>query len=267
MSDRKRFTGPEGSVAPIILNKPEVRVIDAATMTRGADGRFPEQMRAVTLRLDANSNSKGSCYLELGHTKLFCAIYGPRATTSRQGNPKAFQELGQLNCEIDLLPFSTEKRRPYPREPLETDLAKQLEEALLSVVKRDTFPNSVIDIYVNVIEADGSLLAAAITAASASFVRAGVEVMDVAVACEVASVPVSPDNQDNRVLLIDPTTQENVDGMAPHMTLTYMPNLREVAHISLSGAAVDFNVHEAMSFAMDGCLALHEQIKESFLIE
>jgi len=47
----------------------------------------------------------------------------------------------------------------------------------------DSFPNAVVDIYITVLQNDGGILAAAITAASLALIQAGIDVKDSVVAC------------------------------------------------------------------------------------
>ena len=47
-------------------------------MPHRADGRTLEQTRALVVTLDVVRASAGSAYVELGDTKVSCAVYGPR---------------------------------------------------------------------------------------------------------------------------------------------------------------------------------------------
>lgn len=252
--ERRRFVGPEGSVKPLkpLIHDPS-NLINTETLTRSVDGRFPEQMRPFSIKPAVISQAKGSCYLELGNTKLTCAIYGPRATGKIS---KTYLDQGNVYCEIDLLPFASDKRRPYQREAEEQELSKQLQEALETVVRRETFPNAVVDVYINVIEDDGSVLAASITAASVALSLAGIQLLDTITACTTVFTPSVP--------LIDPTRFEQ-DSASSQMTVAFMANSGEIAQITLVGPCEDVLMREGLSLATDGCAAIYEQVKPILL--
>lgn len=252
--ERRRFVGPEGSVKPLKFSKYKGNdLLNTETLTRLEDGRFPEQMRSFTMRPNVIVQAKGSCYLEIGNTKLTCAVYGPRGT-GKIG--KAFLDQGNVYCEVDLLPCASEKRRPFQREPEEQELSKLLQEALETVVRRETFPNAVVDVYVNVIEDDGSVLAAAITAASVSLSLAGIQQLDTLVACSSVCTDSCP--------LVDPSRFEQ-DTAVSRMTVAVMANSGEIAQIFMEGACEDVLRREALTLSFDACQAIYEQVKPVLL--
>lgn len=112
---------------------------------------------------------------------------------------ESFSTNGELNCEFKFSPFAT-KRRATKNDAAEKSLALSLKRALLPAVCRYAFTNFQVDIYVNVIEDDGSALAAAITAAGLAVCDAGIPMYDIVTATSVAIV----DNQ----VLVDPTKDE-----------------------------------------------------------
>lgn len=104
-----------------------------------------------------------------------------------------------MYCEFKFSPFAT-KRRSTKNDVAEKSLALSLKRALLPAVCRYAFTNFQVDIYVNVIEDDGSVLAAAITAAGLAISDAGIPMYDIVTATAVAIV-------DNHIL-VDPTKDE-----------------------------------------------------------
>lgn len=84
---------------------------------------------------------------------------------------------------------------------IEKSLALSLKRALLPAICRYAFTNFQVDIYVNVIEDDGSVLAAAITAAGLAICDAGIPMYDIVTATAVSVF-------DNNRVLVDPTKNE-----------------------------------------------------------
>ena len=111
--DRKRFAGPEGSVRPLLdpLIHPtssKGKLLDTDTLFR-QDGRYPEQLRPVTINMGTITRAPGSAYLEWGNSKLVCSVYGPRSASARSTG-KTFQTLGNVSCEINYAPFAGTER-------------------------------------------------------------------------------------------------------------------------------------------------------------
>lgn len=106
---------------------------------------------------------------------------------------------GELFCDFKFAPYAS-KRRPTKIDVTEKSLSLSLKKALLPAVCRHIFANFQVDVFVHVIEDDGSVLAAAITAAGLAMSDAGIPMYDIVTATSVAIF----DNQ----VLIDPTKAE-----------------------------------------------------------
>lgn len=135
---------------------------------------------------------------------------------------------GELFCEFKFSPFAT-KRRSVKNEVIEKSLALSLKRALLPAICRYAFTNFQVDIYINVIEDDGSVLAAAITAAGLAIADAGIPMYDIVTATSVAVL-------DNDRILIDPTKNEeeacnSVDSDQEHGTII-MSSLHTLEQVS-----------------------------------
>lgn len=127
VQDRRRLAGPEATVQP--LWSPNLPSLLDDNLSRD-DGRYPEQMRpyrnplwniffslvfSKVIKKGIISRANGSAYVELGNTKLTCAVYGPRSSSSRLAASRAYQSSGKVNCEIEFAPFSSFNRRAYQR--------------------------------------------------------------------------------------------------------------------------------------------------------
>lgn len=257
MSERKRFVGPEGSVKPVFNlsrypNLTENDILNSETLCR-LDGRFPEQLRSLLIRPNVLTEAKGSCYLELGNTKLTCAVYGPRSSGKQS---KTYSNCGSVYCEVDLLPFSQEKRRGFQRENDEVELATLLQDTLTPALRLETFPNSTVDVYINVLEADGSVLAAAITASSVAIMLAGIEMKDLVIGSSFASA--------SSTLLADPTAAEETASPSK-FTIGRMANSGNIAQFFLQGSLDNTLLREAMIMSEEVVAAVHEYVKSLFV--
>ncbi|KAI9598560.1 ribosomal protein S5 domain 2-like protein [Syncephalis fuscata] len=259
--DRRRVQGPETSVVP--LPTQEVLESRAALLPpvqsgKRADGRGPEDIRPVFLRTGLISQASGSAYIELGRTKVACAVYGPRQLKKQQG----FSEHGRLYCEFKFATFACKKRRHHLRDPQEKEFSQIIVQALTPSVRLDRLPKSVVDLYITVIENDGtaSCLAAAITAASVALADAGVEMLDLVAATSLGYV--------NQQLLVDCSADEEAyqqqsgwtgteeDIGTADLVLAYMPSLGQVTHL-LHRGPVDWS---PMAAAVEQCIDISTKV-------
>ena len=103
------------------------------------------------------------------------AVFDPREIPKQN----KFNAQGELYCDFKFSPFACVRRRPPLPDSDEKSLARALHRALMPAVCRQEFPNFQVDIFVNVLEDDGSALAAAITAAGLALADAGIPMYDI----------------------------------------------------------------------------------------
>lgn len=121
------------------------------------------------------TQAKGSAYIELGRTKLAVSVFDPREIPKQN----KYNVQGELFCDFKYSPFACRIRRPPQPDSEERSLSSALQRALFPAVCRNEFPNFQVDVFVNVLEDDGSVLAAAITAAGLALADAGIPMYDV----------------------------------------------------------------------------------------
>lgn len=129
-------------------------------------------------------------------------------------------------------------------------------QAIVPAIRRDLFPNSFVDIAITVLQQDGSILAAACTAASVALIQAGVEMYDSVVAC--GAVSVRPDDAQPPLFLMDPDGGEERDARGTRLMVAVMPNLGQLTQLHLVGEVEGPLLTEALALAIDGTLATYE---------
>ncbi|KAI8149958.1 ribosomal protein S5 domain 2-type protein [Fennellomyces sp. T-0311] len=250
--DRKRVNGPEQSVAPILINVPERPPLLNSDGKRN-DQRSIDDIRPIFLRTGLVTQANGSAYIEVGNTKAVCAVYGPR-----QLKRSGFSANGTLNCDFKFSTFSCTKRRGHIRDSEEKGYAQVLVQALAPAVRLELLPKSAIDVYVNVLENDGtsSCLAAAIVAASTALADAGIEMLDQVTACSALLA-------ENQIIMDGTDSEEQQkDGS---MVVSYMPSLNEVTHILQSGISEAAATSQAIEQCIDGCSKIYSVMSTALL--
>lgn len=178
------------------------------------------------------SQAKGSAYIELGDTKVTVAVFDPREIPKQN----KFNTEGELYCDFKFSPFACVRRRPPMPDSDEKSLARALHRALLPAVCRQEFPNFQVDIFVNVLEDDGSALAASITAAGLALADAGIPMYDIITATNCGII-------DDK-LFLDPCRAEeelcvsSVCSRIDHglVTLARLSNHEQVSEVWSSGS-------------------------------
>lgn len=118
------------------------------------DGRRPNELRRIRCKLGVFSEPDGSAYIEQGLTKVLAAVYGPHQV--RGSKSRAQHDAVIINCQFSMAVFSTTERKKRPRgDRKSAEISMHLQQALESVIKTELYPWSQIDVYIEVLHADG----------------------------------------------------------------------------------------------------------------
>lgn len=161
-----------------------------------------------------------------------------------------FSDKGQLYCDFRYAQFSRENRKSVG-ENEEKLIASNIKTALESTVCLHEFPNYQIDVFILVLEDDGSVLSTSITAAGLAFVDASIPCYDVLTSSSVAVV--------NGQLLIDPTADEEETESAASkaadnhgtITISSLSGMEQVAQILFSGFIESSLIKQAKKQILD----------------
>jgi len=140
------------------------------------DGRSPTDIRPLRIEAGVIPEADGSAFVEWGGNKIVCGVHGPRECIPRHGaNP--YQ--ATLKCRYMMSPFASmeEHGRSGPSRR-STELSKVIREAFENVVLLERFPNTQIDIFIDVLQADGGTRTASVTAAAVALANAGIPMKD-----------------------------------------------------------------------------------------
>ncbi|MBT3720879.1 exosome complex exonuclease Rrp41 [archaeon] len=191
------------------------------------DGRKFDELRPITAEVGVIPNAIGSAYFKIGKTGAYAAVYGPRDLYPRfLKNPKR----GVLRCNYNMMPFSGAGDRVRPgtsRRSKEISLVTN--QALLPVVNLDDFPNSVVDVFVELNETDAGSRCAGICAASMALADAGIEMKDLVGAISIGIV-------DGQVVLdLDYQEEAYKDGHVADVPMAYIPSMDKISLLQCDG--------------------------------
>ncbi|XP_062494380.1 exosome complex component RRP41 isoform X1 [Pezoporus occidentalis] len=214
-----------------------------------ADGRRPGEIRKVRARLGLFAQADGSAYIEQGNTKALAVVYGPHEVRGPRG--KALPERAVLNCRFSLAAFSSAERRRPHGDRRSAELALQLQQSLEAAVLTQLFPRSQIDVYVQVLQADGGHCCAGTTAAALAVLDAGIPLRDMVCASSAALA--------EDTALADPSGAEEA-AAGPGLALALLPASGLLALLQLSARLPRERLEPVLDAATAGCRALHHAL-------
>ncbi len=215
------------------------------------DGRKIDELRPVKLEVGVLPNADGSAYIEHGKNKILAAVYGPK-----EMHPKHLSRPDRmvLRCRYHMAPFSVQERKSPAPSRREVELSKVIREALEPAVFVEYYPRSGIDVFIEVLQADGGTRCASITAAALAIADAGIPMRDLVVACAAGKV-------DDKVVLDLMDTEDKV-GVAD-VPLAFMPNLEAVTLLQMDGILTPAEFEKAVNLAIEGCKKIYAFQKEA----
>ncbi|MGQ9461347.1 MAG: exosome complex exonuclease Rrp41 [Candidatus Bathyarchaeaceae archaeon] len=215
------------------------------------DGRKFDELRPVKIEAGILGNADGSAYIEQGKNKILAAVYGPKEVHPRH---LALPDRALLRCRYHMAPFSVEERKSPAPSRREVELSKVIREALEPSVFVEYYPRTSIDIFIEVLQADGGTRCAGITAASLALADAGIPMRDLVVACAAGKV-------EGR-LVVDLTDLEDKGGEAD-LPLALMPNLNAITLLQMDGSLTTDEFEKVVNLAINGCRNLYTLQKEA----
>ena len=216
-----------------------------------SDGRKVNETRKVTIKAGVLKNASGSAYIEFGGNKILAGVFGPRDVHPKHmSNP----DTGILRVRYHMEPFSVgERKKPAPSRR-EIEISKVIKEALEPAVMLEQFPRTAVDVFLEILQADGGTRCAALDAASVALADAGIPMRDLVCACASGKAA--------DTLILDVNNEEDQAGQAD-MPIGYMPNLGQITLLQLDGVLTPDEFKKCVEIGIDGCKQIYEIQKNS----
>ncbi|MEM0369505.1 MAG: exosome complex exonuclease Rrp41 [Pyrobaculum sp.] len=231
------------------MKKPPVPLLQNGVRS---DGRAPDQMRDVQIAVGVVSNADGSALVSYGLTTAVAAVYGPREMHPRH---LSLPDRGVMRVRYHMAPFSTkdERKNPAPSRR-EIEISKVLREGLEPAVILEQYPRSRIDVFIEILQADGSTRVASLTAASLALADAGIYMRDLVIGVSVGLI--------DGVVALDLNGLEDQYGEGD-MPVGYMPNLKKFTLLQLDGAWDYSKFTEALNLAIRGAEYIYQKARDA----
>ncbi|KAF5326406.1 hypothetical protein D9611_000941 [Ephemerocybe angulata] len=218
-----------------------------------SDGRRQFELRDLTIDLAKHGEADGSALISHGLTQVLVSVYGPREAKMRS---HTFHDRANINVEVVVASFSTGERRKRQRgDKRVLEFAATIKSTFEPVIRTNLYPRSQIDIYVQVLQQDGSTLQTCINAATLALMNAGIPMTDFVCAVTGGVHSTSP--------MLDLSTLEEND--IPHVTVAVMPKTKKVVLVTMETRLHVDRFEEILNLARDAGAILHQEMKEAIL--
>jgi len=218
------------------------------TYTKRFDGRKFNETRKIEAKVGVIKNAHGSAMFKIGNTIAIAVVYGPRNLY-----PKFMQnpETGILRCNYNMLSFSVDERiRPGPNRR-SREISLVTEKALIPVLNLKSYPNSVIDVFVEIIQADAGTRCAGICAASMALADAGLPMKDLVSAISVGKVG-------EKILVDLDKAEEDFEEGSTDMPVAMLPRNNEISLLQMDGNMKPEEIKEALELGRKACNDIYE---------
>ncbi len=217
------------------------------------DGRKLDELRPIRLEVGNLSRADGSAYIEHGRNKIFAAVYGPRELHPRH---LAQSDRALLRVVYRMATFSvSDRKRPAPSRR-EHEISMVLRQALEPMLFLKMYPRAAIDVFIQVLEADGGSRCASATVASLALADAGIPMRGLVAGVAAGKI-------DGKIA-VDLSDIEDKIGDADVPTVM-APERGEITLLQMDGKLTKKEFATAIRMAEEGIHQIHEMQKEALL--
>ena len=209
------------------------------------DGRGVDEVRPIIAKVGLVPSADGSASFETGGTKAIAVVRGPRTL-----HPQHLQspKTGILRVNYGMMPFSVGDRiRPGPSRRSE-EISKVCEWALSSVIDLSDFPNTVVDVFIQIPKADAGTRVAGLNAAAIALAHAGIPMKEMLTAIAVGKV--------DKTLLVDINKAEedfHEGEGSTDIPLAITSRTKKIALLQLDGKISSAELSEAIEMGKKAC--------------
>jgi len=211
------------------------------------DGRTLNELRKMRIEVGVIPEADGSAYIEWGGNKIICGVHGPRECIPRH-EASPFRAL--VKCRYSMSPFaSLEEHGKSGPSRRSTELSKVIREVFENLILTEEFPNTQIDIYVDVLQAEGGTRTASITAAAVALVNAGIPMREL-----VSAVSVGKANDE---IVVDLGKLEDNFGQSD-MPVAFSSRDKKILLLQMDGLLTKDEIKRALQMAEEATTKIGE---------
>ncbi|MBS3126322.1 exosome complex exonuclease Rrp41 [Candidatus Woesearchaeota archaeon] len=225
------------------------------TYSKRLNDRKMDELRPIEAKVGVIERADGSAMFKIGNTWAYASVYGPRNLY-----PKFMQDpqSGILRVNYNMMPFSGSGERVRPganRRAKEISMVS--EKALLPVLDLKEFPNSVVDVFIELPQTEAGSRCAGICAASMALADAGLNMKDLVAAVSVGRV-------DDKLLVdLDYSEEAYEDGPVADIPIAMMPQSGKITLLQMDGEVTKEDLRKAIGMGKEACGRIYEVMKKA----
>lgn len=232
--------------------KKEEEIVYVDKSGKRLDGRKPDELRKIKIKVGVVPRADGSCYIEWGQNKILAAVYGPKECLPKH---LASPYKAIIRYIYRMATFSVPERKAPKPGRREVEISKVSAEALEKAVFVEKFPNTIIDVSVQVFDSNAGTRVAALTAAACALADAGIPMKDLPVAVSVGRAGGN--------LILDLTKEEEDAPDAIDAALAILPGTEEIVLLQMDGQMKLEEWKKIFKLGVEGCQRIHEMQKQA----
>lgn len=215
-----------------------------------SDGREFNQLRPIRAKVGIVPSADGSAMFESGKTRAIAVVRGPRVLhPQHMQNPMK----GILRVTYQMMSFSVWDRIRPGLSRRGQEISKVSEWALSEVVDLDAFPNSVVDVFIQIPQADAGTRVAGLNAASMALAHAGVPMKEMISAIAVGKI--------DKTIVVDVNKEEEDfhDGEgSTDIPLAFSSHSNKITLMQLDGKISPKELKQAIDMGREACKKIKE---------
>ncbi len=218
------------------------------------DGRGLKELRSTEAKVGIIPNADGSAMFRSGDTIAYAAVYGPKKMHPQHQQDPA---TGQIRCTYNMNSFSVSDRIKPGINRRSMEISEITKWALEPVLMLEKFPNQVVDVFINIIQADAGTRCAGINAAALALAHAGIPMKDMVSSISIGKL--------DKTLVVDLTKEEEDyhEGEGPTDIPISMTSSGKITHFQLDGKIGVEQIKEAIDMAKEACQKIYEIQKKA----
>jgi len=144
-----------------------------------------------------------------------------------------------------MAPFSVDERKSPAPSRREMELSMVVRNALEPIVITELFPRTVVEIFIEILQADGGTRVAGLTAAALALADAGIPLRGLVAGCAVGKA--------DGTMVLDLNDIEDKEGDAD-MPIAYIPTMNKVSLLQMDGLLTRDEFRQGISMAINGSM-------------
>ncbi len=235
---------------PVLIQEPH----DPVCFTKDGkrlDGRAVDEPRSFSCEVGVIKNAQGSALVQHGGNLIYAAVYGPREVHPRH---LAKSDRGILRVFYRMATFSVHERKSPAPNRREVEISKVIRESLEPLLFLEAYPDSAIEIFIEIIAADGGTRCASTTCASLALADAGIPMRSL-------SVGIAAGKAEGKVIL-DLGDKEDKVGQADVPAVVVMKD-RSISLLQFDGQMTPEELELSFKYILTGADVINQKMVEA----